>query len=349
MPVRGRGRSRSAPGSNPWNNGGMNWDQIEPAPLLLIKSGEPVFADRAIDRLKSMLIASDPQTEITLLDAAQYQPHQLEVLTTPSLFGEARAIIVPNLEALNPSLQDELLSYIQMPELDVCVILRHNGGVRGKKLLDALAKAKVPTATIEPVKNAKAKAQAVTDDVRRAGRKMTSDAVGSLVDALGSDLRELLSAVRQLLADVEGTIDDSHVHTYFSGRIEATGFNVADALVAGNTGRAIELARHAVATGTSPVAIVSAIAMKLRTMAQVLGMRSSKVDVKVSMAPWQMDRAKRDLRAWSADGLANAIRVIARADAEVKGESRDAGFALERGILEIGRARKKRNSDPVKK
>lgn len=52
------------------------------------------------------------------------------------------------------------------------------------------------------------------------------------------------------------------------------------------------------------------------------------------------DRAKRDLRGWSAQGIAMAISAVAQADTDVKGGSRDPGYALERGILEVGRARK---------
>jgi len=39
----------------------------------------------------------------------------------------------------------------------------------------------------------------------------------------------------------------------------------------------------------------------------------------LGLAPWQVDRAKRDLRHWEADTLAQAIEAVAFADAEVKG------------------------------
>lgn len=321
-----------------WNNEGMaKWD-IEPAPIVLIKSGEPVFGDRAVAQLRNQLRATDPNVEITEIDAERYQAGQLAMLVSPSLFAEARAVVIYNLEQLNSELQEDLLSYLEAPDPEVTVVLRHNGGNRGRKVLNELKKQKIPTLEITSLRNNSDKARAVNDDVRAAGRKMTAEAVGALVDALGSDTSELLAAVRQLLADVDGVIEKSHVQTYFAGRVEATGFNVADALIAGNTGHAVELARHAMATGTSPVAIVAAIAVKLRAMAHVLGERSSKLDVKIKMAPWQRDRAKRDLRGWKANALAIAITEIARTDAEVKSLA-EPGYALERGILAIGRAR----------
>ncbi|MFC5281029.1 DNA polymerase III subunit delta [Arcanobacterium canis] len=318
----------------------MQWNEIQPAPVILIKSEEPVFADRAWELLKRQLRERNPHTEFVRLDAAAYQPGQFLALTSPSLFGEPKCLYVPALESLDAHLQEDLSTYLDSPEPDVVVLLRHNGGARGKKILEILSSQAVPTITVPKVKTAADKATAVGDVVRAHRRQMSADAVGALVDALGSDVRELLAAVSQLLADVQGRIEEHHVHTYFAGRLEATGFNVADALVAGQTARAVGLARHAMATGTSPVAVVSALAFSLRQMAQVLGSRSSKLGVKVQMAPWQMDRAKRSVRNWSAAGIGRAIELVAAADAEVKGGSRDASFALERAIIRIGQVRK---------
>ncbi|WP_124054652.1 DNA polymerase III subunit delta [Arcanobacterium ihumii] len=318
------------------------WDGIELEPLILIQSAEPVYADRAIDSLKKRLRARDPNTDIASLDASTYQPGQLQLLTTPTLFGEPRAVIIPQAEQASDTFLSDALSYLDVPEPDVVVIFRHNGGVRGKKLLDRLNTLGVAAVKIESVSSPSAKANAVMADVAAQKRKMSKLAVGALVDALGSDLRELLSATNQLLADISGDIDEDDVHKYFSGRIEATGYKVADALVIGDVGRAVELARHAMSTGTSPVSIVSSLAMKFRSMALVLGMRSSKLGVNDSMKQWQRDRAKRELRYWSAEGLAQAILEIARADADVKGASRDPGYAVERAILAVGRARRLR-------
>ncbi|MFY9263604.1 MAG: DNA polymerase III subunit delta [Actinomycetaceae bacterium] len=318
----------------------MAKDELPLAPIVFIDSGEPALAERAVDQLKRRARQADPETDITSIDPTSYSAGELDMLTTPSLFGEPRMIIIDQVQQLNTALQNDLLRYISAPEADVNLVVVKHKGTRGKKVYDALKTAKVPTASFKEVKTAAEKSRLVMSEVRAHHRRMTESAVGALIDALGSDMRELLAGTRQLLADIDGTIDKDHVDTYFAGRIEANGFNVADAVIAGNVGKAIELSRHAIATNASPVAIVSAIAMRLRTMAQVMGARSNAFDMKIPMAPWAADRARRDLRAWSANGLALAIRAIAQADADVKGASRDPGYALERGILEIGRARR---------
>ncbi|MFS2076833.1 DNA polymerase III subunit delta, partial [Curtobacterium sp. CT11-133] len=57
----------------------------------------------------------------------------------------------------------------------------------------------------------------------------------------------------------------------------------------------------------------------------------------LGMAPWQVQRAQRDVAGWSESGLANAIISIAEADTAVKGGSRDAHYALEVMVRTIAR------------
>lgn len=292
-------------------------------------------------RLLSQARRKDPSTEISTIEAAAYESHQLDTLVSPSLFGEPKLVLVPALEQMNDALLADLLSYVSAPDPDVVVLLRHNGGQRGRRLLDAFAESPYPVVTIGAVKSARDKAALVGSDVRRAGRRMEPEAVGALVDALGSDLRELCSAVDQLVADTRGTITLQAVNTYYAGRFEATGFTVADAAAAGNVAKAITALRHAIATGTEPVPIVAALAMKIRQLARVAaaGGRRGVGPKELGMAPWQIDRARRELSGWSDDALAAAIVAVARADAEVKGESRDPVHAVERAVLTICRAR----------
>ena len=171
-------------------------------------------------------------------------------------------------------------------------------------------------------------------------------ALRALVDAIGSDLRELASACAQLVDDVvgggESRVEVGHVTTRFGGRVEVTGFRVADAAVAGRADQALSLLRHALATGADPVPLVAALAAKVRAMAKVSTAgrsRSTELAGTLGMAPWQVDRARRELSGWREGGLAEAILAVAEADAAVKGGGRDPVFAVERAVLRIAGAR----------
>ena len=115
------------------------------APVVLIKGSESLLADRAMSELRRLAHEVDPSLERTDLPAGSYQAGQLDVLTSPSLFGESRMIIISDLENMTDALATDLQAYLSQPAADVWIFLRHPGGnARGKKLLDAIAKAGFP-------------------------------------------------------------------------------------------------------------------------------------------------------------------------------------------------------------
>ena len=57
------------------------------------------------------------------------------------------------------------------------------------------------------------------------------------------------------------------------------------------------------------------------------------------MAPWQVDRARRELSGWTDEGLGARGRALAEADTEVKGGGRDPVFAVERAVLTVATRR----------
>ena len=319
---------------------GIPWDQVEPAPLILVTGPETLLAERAIERVVEMSRAADPGVEVTTLDAAGYEPGQLRVVASPSLFSEARLVVLTDLQSGTEELFGDVIDYLAAPVPDVTLVLQHTGGARGRRVLEAAQAADALVVACESVKRDSDKAALVTDELRRAGRRADPAAVRALVEALGSDLRELAAACQQLVADTTGQISVETVRRYHGGRVEASGFRVADAAVAGNAGEAVSLLRHALATGSDPVPVVAALAAKLRTLVKVGAARGHGVDpVKdLGLAQWQVDRARRELQHWTPESLAGAIRAVAQADAEVKGAGRDPVYAVERAVLWVAKA-----------
>ena len=80
--------------------------------------------------------------------------------------------------------------------------------------------------------------------------------------------------------------------------------------------------------------MLAAFALKIRTMAKVAGTTapSGQLASQLGLAPWQVDRARRDVRGWSEQGLGNTIELLAETDAQIKGGGRDPVFALERMV-----------------
>ncbi|SQC02385.1 hypothetical protein [Mobiluncus curtisii] len=126
------------------------------------------------------------------------------------------------------------------------------GGNHGKKVLDLCKKGAAKVYACDELRWPEEKAQFLQAEAGRLGRPLHPDAVAALVAALGDEFEELLAVTTQLLqtvGDPSQPLSLAEVDQYLQGRVEATGFNVADAAVTGNVGEALRLLRHALATG----------------------------------------------------------------------------------------------------
>ena len=222
------------------------------------------------------------------------------------------------------------------PADDTYVVLRHASGVRGKKLLDAIRAGTgggIEISCLELKKDTE-KTEFAAAEFAAAGRRVTGGAIRALVSAFSDDLAELAAACQQLLADASEEITEVTVEKYYSGRMETNAFKVADAAIAGRRGEALVLLRHALSSGADPVPIVAAFAAKLRTMARISGSNApaGQLASKFGLAPWQVDRARRDLHGWTDEGLGRSLETLADTDEQIKGLGRDPVFALERMI-----------------
>ena len=238
--------------------------------LYLLLGSEGALADRAMAKLTAQL--NEEKAEITTLLAGDVIPGDIADALAPSLFSERRALILKDLQDLDDECKDEITRYLVNIDPTMTVIFIHKGGVKGKALLDAIKKAKPEIIACDALKKEAEKEQFVKELFLDAGRKATPGAVKALVGALGSDLRELQQAVSQLSLDApKGAIDEEIIDTFHKGRIETTGFDVADAALDGDLPTALVSLRSALETGTDPVMITSAIASALRSLAKVSG------------------------------------------------------------------------------
>ena len=308
----------------------------------LLLGSEGAISDRALNKLLAEL--KDEKAEITSLSAADVMIGDIADGLAPSLFSERRALVIKDLQDLPEDSKDEITRYLDQPDPTMTVVFLHKGGVKGKALLDAIKKVKPEIVPCDAIKKEADKESFVRDLFLDSGRKATPGAIKALVGALGNDLRELQSAVSQISLDAPaGAIDEAIVDKFHQGRIETTGFDVADATIDGNLPVALITLRSALETGTDPVMVTSAIASALRSLAKVSGSasgaKSFELAGQLGMAPWQIDKARRQLQGWTPRALSKAVQAIALADAQVKGAATDPIYALEKALATITAAR----------
>lgn len=309
--------------------------------LYLLLGSEAALADRALAKLQVQL--REDGAEVTSLSASDVFAGDIADALAPSLFSEKRALVLRDLQDLPDENKPEITRYLADPDPSITVIFIHKGGVKGKALLDQIKKANAQIITCDALKKESEKQEFVRHLFLDLGRKATPGAVNALIGAVGTDLRELTAACSQIASDTAGVIDEAMVDKYHQGRVEMTGFDVADAALDGDVSRALLTLRNALDSGTDPVMVTSAIASALRGLAKVSGTnrgsKSFELASVLGMAPWQIDKARRQLSSWSQAGIARAVGAIALADAQVKGAAVDPIYALERAVTEIARSR----------
>ena len=312
--------------------------------LVLIQGSESLLADRAI----SQVISQYPNAQVSNLYADEIEVGIITDNLAPSLFGDQRVVVIRDAQDLSAECSDELISYLENQDENLILVLWHKGGVKGKGLVDKVKKLNPQLISVEAIKKDSEKSEFIRNEFNSYSRKITSEAIQALIDSLGSDMRELAAACSQLASDValQKIIDEVDVAKYQQGRVESTGFDVADAVVDGNTAEALIALRNALATGTDPVLIVSALAASFRTLAKVSGSsrgsNSYELASSLALAPWQIEKARKQLTGWSQNGLAKAVIAIAAVDADIKGAASDPKYALERAVMTVSTAKSAR-------
>lgn len=314
-------------------------------PVRLVLGEEELLVERAVEEIAAEVRRGDPTAELRRFRAVELTPVTLADCLSPSLFAEARVIVVQAAHEAGKELATALVDQsVDLPD-GVLLVVQHAGGARNKTLADTLRKRGAAVVTCNKISRYEERADFVRGEVRRAGGKISPGAVGVLIEAVGSDLRELAAATGQLVADTGGTVDEQAVRRYHRGRAEATGFAVADKVVAGDRAGALEALRWAEVLGVPHVLVADALADAMRTLAKVGSAGRgdpNRLAGVLGMPPWKIRRAQSQVRSWSPAALAVAFDAAAQVNADVKGAAADSGYALERAVLRMCAAREVR-------
>lgn len=327
------------------HNGSMGDPQPPAAgvgPVHLVVGQEELLVERAVQRVVDTARAADPQTEVRRIRAPELEPGDLAELVSPSLFTQARVVVLQAAQDGTKDIAAAIQDYASDVPDGIVLVVTHSGGGRSTGLVDRLRGLDAAVTECPKITRSGDRAAFVRDEVRRAGGSITPDAVTALIDAVGTDLRELAAAAGQLCSDAGGTVDDAAVRRYHNGRAEVTGFTVAEKAMTGDRAGAVEALRWALQIGVAHVLIADALADAVRTVARVRG--SGREDPyalarRLGLPPWKVKKASAQARGWDGAGLAAAIQVVATLNADVKGAAADGEFALERAVQALCAAR----------
>ena len=313
-----------------------------PAPLHLVLGEDEFLTERATSGVVSTVRAATPAGEdqpvVSRLGGPDVTAPQLFELLSPSLFGEARVVVITGAAELGKDAVAAVLGAAKdLPEETVLVV-QHTGGGRAKNLVADLRKAGAEEHTAGKISRHMDVVGFVRSEFRGLKVRVAPEACEALVEAVGTDLRSLASACGQLVADTGGKVDVEAVRCYHSGVVGVSGFTVAERAVTGDTAGAIEALEWAMHTGVPHVVLADALADAVNSIAMVGTQRGAPpADLaRQGLPPWKVKKVAAQTRYWSIETLGSALQIVARLNGEVKGLAEDSSYALERAVRAVG-------------
>lgn len=307
--------------------------------LHLVLGDEELLVERAVAAVLRALRrqAGSDDVPVDRMRAGEVSTSELAELLSPSLFAEERMVV---LEAAAEAGKDAVAliasAAADLPPGTVLVVI-HSGGGRAKALADQLKKLGAQMHPCARITKPAERADFVRAEFRRLRVKVSDDAVTAVLDAVGSNIRELAAVCSQLVADTAGQVDAVAVRRYHSGKAEVKGFDIADKAVTGDVAGAAEALRWAMLAGEPQVVLADALAEAVHTIARVgpLSGDPYRLAGELGMPPWRVQKAQKQARRWSRDSVAEAMRVVAGLNADVKGAAADADYALETAVRRV--------------
>lgn len=303
--------------------------------------GEDAFlGERQRHQIIRQLREQAPDLEVLLFRPAELTPADIARATSPSLFGDQRAVVITGAEQAGADAAEMIFSAAKEPAAGITVVVHHSGKGRSKQLVTKLRK--LPgTAVHEIVAPRRHElGEWVRAEFAAHSRRVAPDVALAILESVGSDLRELASAVGQLSADTEGEITAEVVHRYYQGVAEVSGFDIADLACTGQLPKAVASTRRALQLGMSPVALATALSMQVSAIARLYSVRGGTdkfaLGAAAGLPPWKAEQTLRVARRWDGAAVSEAVMLMAQLDAAVKGQTEgDMDYALEAAVRRI--------------
>jgi DNA polymerase III subunit delta len=309
------------------------------AGLHLVLGEEELLVERAVATVlrQTRKQAGTDDVPVNRLRAGDVSTSELAELLSPSLFADERVLV---LEAAAEAGKDAVAligaAAADLPPGTV-LIVAHSGGGRAKALAGQLKSLGAQVHPCTRITKPSERADFVRREFRALKVKVSDDTVTAVLDAVGSDIRELASVCSQLVADTDGQVDALAVRRYHSGKAEVKGFEIADKAVMGDIAGAAEALRWAMMSGEPQVVLADALAEAVHTIARVAPLSGDpyRLAAELGMPPWRVQKAQKQARRWTRSSVAEAMRLVATLNADVKGAAADADYALEAAVRKV--------------
>ncbi len=265
----------------------------------------------------------------TIFDVARQLP----------MMSPRRLVVVRDAESIREGSQDALESYLKDPVDSAIVVFVADSLDQRRKSSTALAKA-CTTVSFAQLTEADA-SRWVEARVKQLGARIDRSAIGAVVDLAGTELTRLSVEVEKLASHAgSGTIDVPSVRALVARSREHQVWDLTDAILARDRGRAIRVVVRQLDAGEEPLGLLGMLASTYRKMliAKELILRkapAAEVQAAVKLPPWKMSEFNTQVRRVSAESIVHGLRRMDEVDAAIKSSVGTPRLQLEILVCEL--------------
>lgn len=295
-------------------------------PVVLITGGDDFLVAREVRRLWQAMRAASPDLERVDVDGSDSEAAgNFIAATSPGLFGDLPLIVVDRVEESDEPMQRNVLDFVAAADPEVRALFIVRGGVRGRGFVEKIKSAGVNLVPLETPKGRGIDEFIALEFKHHKRKPPTQDAIKALRVSVGDDLASLAAAVSQLAVDVEKEpIDVESIERYYEGMAGVAPYQVTDAAFAGRVSEALANLRWTLERdpGIGPAVIATGLA-GLRGLIAIsnapAGVPDADLAKSAGVPPWKVRILKEQARRWGNRQLADAMLLLVRADAALKG------------------------------
>ncbi|WP_258360282.1 DNA polymerase III subunit delta [Moorella sulfitireducens (nom. illeg.)] len=326
----------------------MDWQELDReleqgniAPVYLFYGTEGYLLERAIKKLRVKLVPEEAAAfDYQELDGKKITTGAivLVAVTLPAL-AERRLVVVkdPAPEMLQAG-AGELYDYLQNPSPLTCLVLAVNGSIDKRlKIIRAIQQAG-RVVEFTPLKAAELE-KWLQQEAGEEGYILPPAAARGLALAAGGDLRQARNELYKVMTYIgqPGAITPGDVEALVpAAAVEATVFQLVDALGNRNASLAVSSLRRLLERGEAPLAILAMLARQLRLIYQYhLAADKAELAATLGLKPFVMQKIATQARNFSPAAAARALEELFKADTGIKTGQGSAGALLEKAIWTI--------------
>ena len=263
------------------------------------------------------------------VDAAEWQGGETSDLATPSLFGEARGLLVSNARALTEDAVAELRRYVSAADPNAILVLTATVGERAKPPAGLVKLVQGVGSVTEVRVQRKELAGWIGKRASARGANLAPEGVQALIETIGEDPAGLDQAVEQLASAFPGErITRDVVTRQFRGLGDQHMWDLCDKAFARDMPGAMRSLRTLLESREAGLPILGAIVSRLRDLMRVRSLPERVPLAEVARRAglrfeWQARRYRDQARRFSLEELVQVHERVVWADRALKSGATD--------------------------